>query len=1063
MNKQYHTHVRKMQEPIELSGEANPLTLRNLFNALVSAGSSTQQQVQIGSQQLQNWEKHEQYYSLLQDIFVDYSLPLEVRYLAIIQLKNGIDKYWRKTATNAIKKHERDQIKTRALEVGVLEPSPLVALHNALMVAKISRYEFPNDWPEVIPWITSSLRSSAQPDVNPLQLPRTLLILLQVVKELSTVRINKSRTAFQSVSPEIFQLLGSIYIDMVNRWVAFLEQGHTSEEPLLATIEQSLVCLKVIRRLIISGFEHPSRAKSVQDFWELTHVHFTKFYSLVEILTASSPQVQKWVEKHLLQLSKLHVEMAKSHPASFALLPGCVILAKSYWSLVVKLGEAYEIDGLERKTPSSSSDSHEEKTLMEKLGLKALLLIRACAKMAFNPAQTFKYQQPRDKEEKKESVELIKSQLFTHDFAVNVMELLVTTFFKFRKTDFEEWEEDPEEWEKKGEEVSEAWEFSIRSCSEKLFLDLVIHFKELLVPRLLNVFYSFANPQNRDILLKDSLYSAIGLATASLEQHLDFNTFLESTLVPEVQMHEQGYNVLRRRIAILLGQWVPVKPGELNRVAIYQIFQHLLNKQDPLNDLVVRITAGRQLRNVLDPYEFSAPGFMPYATPILQNLLALIQEVKLAEIKMGLLETVRVAVVKMEDHISPFSDQIMTLLPPLWAQSGEEHLMKQAILTLLSSLIQSLKGESIRYHADILPLIQSSIDPQSETIVYLLDEALDLWSSIIAQAPAPASPELLSLLPGLFPIFEAATDSAPLALQIAESYILLAPQEVLHDRNRFQLLVSLETLLGSATRQRIGIVPHLVELLIRAVATIDGGSEASYNVLMKSLIDSSFLSSLLDGLYSAYEASQTTGPKKKSPVVYGVVETDYFSVLARLALASPRTFMTAISAASGTSEEHVIKWILSEWFFHYDNIGNVTQKKLHALALTHLLSVNGSDLSPPTYLLDHLQSYLTTWTDIVTELSEGFQDPSDPRGGDYLIFWNNAETGKSQENERPESIRRRQWENADIVHNTDIRDFVKKRLQAVIIGCGGEQRFQEEWLVNVDREVTTAFGALGIL
>jgi hypothetical protein len=37
------------------------------------------------------------------------------------------------------------------------------------------------------------------------------------------------------------------------------------------------------------------------------------------------------------------------------------------------------------------------------------------------------------------------------------------------------------------------------------------------------------------------------------------------------------------------------------------------------------------------------------------------------------------------------------------------------------------------------------------------------------------------------------------------------------------------------------------------------------------------------------------------------------------------------------------------------------------------------------------------------------------------------------------------------------------RLQAVIIGCGGEQRFQEEWLVNVDREVSTAFGGLGIL
>jgi hypothetical protein len=153
-------------------------------------------------------------------------------------------------------------------------------------------------------------------------------------------------------------------------------------------------------------------------------------------------------------------------------------------------------------------------------------------------------------------------------------------------------------------------------------------------------------------LLKDSLYSAVGLAAACLEKQLDFNAFLESTLVPEVQIQDQGYKLIRRRTAILLGQWVPVKPEELNRIAIYQIFQHLLNRTDPLNDLVVRITAGRQLRSVLDPFEFNPTEFMPYATPLLQNLLSLIQEVELSETKMGLLETVRVAVIKMEDHVS---------------------------------------------------------------------------------------------------------------------------------------------------------------------------------------------------------------------------------------------------------------------------------------------------------------------------------------------------------------------------------------------------------------------------
>lgn len=84
---------------VEVPGEANPLTEDILFHVLRSASSSDQTQVQSGAKQLQHWEKAQGYYPLLQSVFLDQSLPLEVRYLAIIQLKNGIDKYWRKTAT----------------------------------------------------------------------------------------------------------------------------------------------------------------------------------------------------------------------------------------------------------------------------------------------------------------------------------------------------------------------------------------------------------------------------------------------------------------------------------------------------------------------------------------------------------------------------------------------------------------------------------------------------------------------------------------------------------------------------------------------------------------------------------------------------------------------------------------------------------------------------------------------------------------------------------------------------------------------------------------------------
>lgn len=169
-------------------------------------------------------------------------------------------------------------------------------------------------------------------------------------------------------------------------------------------------------------------------------------------------------------------------------------------------------------------------------------------------------------------------------------------------------------------------------------------------------------PDNREVLLKDSIYSAIGLAAPCLEKQVDFNSFLLSTLIPEVQIQQSGYNILRRRIAILLGQWYPIKPQELDGQAVCQVFQHLLNKADPVNDQVVRVTAGRQLKNILDTLEFTAEGFLPYIRPILTSLVELIEEMSLIETKMSLLETVRVVVVKMEDHVR---DQLPNMVETL--------------------------------------------------------------------------------------------------------------------------------------------------------------------------------------------------------------------------------------------------------------------------------------------------------------------------------------------------------------------------------------------------------------
>ena len=495
----------------------------------------------------------------------------------------------------------------------------------------------------------------------------------------------------------------------------------------------------------------------------------------------------------------------------------------------------------------------------------------------------------------------------------------------------------------------------------------------------------------------------------------------------------------------------------LNRPTVYQIFQHLLNKDDKLNDVVVRVTAGRQLKNIVDPFEFTAESFIPYATGILGALMSLIEEVDLPETKMALLNTISVIVVRMEHHISPFADQIISLLPPLWSQAGEEYLMKQSILTILAALITAMKDESRRYHPLILPLIQSSIEPGSETQVYLLEDALDLWSAILVQTPAPASSSLLSLSQYLFPIFDLATENLRKALEITESYLILAPSEILADETRTRFLTAFTSLLGTLKRDANGVITHLVEILVRAAESI-GGSDA-VAVLTTSLVSTGFLSKLLAGLRSSHDAHQTTGPNRTHAPIDGVVETDYLAVLARIAFASPDLLVHAIAATLAPPAHDLpstMHWLLAEWFGHFENIADPKRRKLMCLALTNLLAL------PPAHhgwVLARLQELMTVWTDVVAELMEGVDDRD---GADCLVYWD-ADGLKGEGPEAPEEERRRDLVFGDPVHRVDVRGFVRERLREVVRACGGEEAFERDWLADVDRDVVAGFGALGVL
>lgn len=906
------------------------------------------------------------------------------------------------------------------------------------------------DWPDVLTKLIRMLRTANE--TNQLHLRRGLLILLQVVKELASARLRRSQTSLQSITPEMVFLLSSVYTQKVSQWLSFFTKIPGGEQsPAIDAMENSLIAIKILRRFLIVGYEYPNHDQDVQRIWQQSQQQFGQLLTMVnEEPTILTPSSKELAEKHLVQFAKLHVQMSSTHPAAFALLPNSIDLVRAYWGFVAKYGDSYgsETQDFSAKALRIDDGAKQDRPIMEKLCLKGLTLLRACMKMVFSPTQSFKYRTPEVKEEQQQAVAFLKSQLLTEQLIAEMASVIVTKFFVFRQVDLESWEEDEDEWEIREEGGGDTWEFEVRPCAEKLFMDLVINFKDLLVAPLLQYFQSVKGSNGQSVVTKDAVYTAMGLSAAVIFQSFDFDAFLTSTLVNDVQQTGQGWKVLRRRIAILLSQWITVRISQTNRPLVYQIFQHLLKAEDETNDHVVRITAARQFKAVVDDIEFQVESFLPYAPDILGRTMTLIQEVENTETKMVILETIRMIALRLETHISPYADQIVSLLPALWEASGEEHLLKQKILTIMSTLVTCMQGQSERYHSLILPLIQRAVEPGSEMQVYLMEEALDLWAQILAQTSAPASPEVLALVDCTFPLLELGSENLRIVLNIVNEYILLAPEAMLGDANRLRILSYMSSILGVTKRDLAGLVTSTVEDLIRAAEKLGGSIGVAQ--ITKDLHESGYTEKIFSGLLDAWEAHQTTGPERRYPRLDDVVETDYFTILARIALADPAVFANLLASMDNGNFENIWKWLSEEWFRHFDSMANIGRQKLSCLALTRLLEL------PPSMIpivLTKLQDFFAMWTSVISEMMAGRDDV----GGDNLVW----EEQVPWEGETQEDKRKRKWKVLDPVHAVNAWEFVKGRLEGVVQACGGGEAFEREWAVNVDRDVLEGWGKLG--
>ena len=205
------------------------------------------------------------------------------------------------------------------------------------------------------------------------------------MKEHSAGKVPRMRANLHTITPEIFRVLGGVYVKCVDTWAP-------ANAPPMELPAISLLCLKILRRLMVSGYEFPNRSETVGQFWQILQQHLASFLGL----TNGSGEYVNIVRKHVIHLGKIFLDVSRSHQCSFVLLPGTLELVKFYWGLVVSHGESLASSkpiggqGHKRQVEGNGDSDDGTEEFREKVALHGMLLFRACVKVVYSPNATYR-------------------------------------------------------------------------------------------------------------------------------------------------------------------------------------------------------------------------------------------------------------------------------------------------------------------------------------------------------------------------------------------------------------------------------------------------------------------------------------------------------------------------------------------------------------------------------------------------------------------------------------------------------------------------------------------------
>ncbi|TKY65800.1 Importin-11 protein [Spatholobus suberectus] len=870
----------------------------------------------------------------------------------------------------------------------------MIALMLAVLISKIARIDYPKEWPDIFLVLSQQLQSA---DV--LASHRIFLILFRTLKELSTKRLTSDQRNFAEISSHFFDYSWRLWqsdVQTILHGFSSLSQScnlNAEDQPheLYLTCERWLLCSKIVRQLIISGFQSDSKCfQEVRPVKEVSPVLLSAIQSLLPYYSSFQKQYPKFwdfVKRACTKLMKILVAFQGRHPYSF--------------------GDKFVLSSVMDFCLNRITDPEPYLLSFEQFLIQCMVMIKNILECKeYKPSLTGRVMDENGvtldlmKKNISSAVGGILTSLLPTERIVHLCNVLISRYFVLTASDLEEWYRNPESFHHEQDMVQ--WTEKLRPCAEALYIVLFETNSQLLGPVVVSLLQEAMNNCPTSVteitpalLLKDAAYGATAYVYYELSNYLSFKDWFNGALSLELSNEHPNLRIIHRKVAIILGQWVSEIKDDTKRPVYCALIRLLQGK-----DLAVRLAACRSLCLHIEDANFSEREFVDLLPICWDSCFKLFEEVQEFDSKVQVLNLISILIGHVSQVI-PFANKLVQFFQKVWEESSGESLLQIQLLVALRNFVVALGYQSPICYNILLPILENGIDINSPDELNLLEDSMLLWEATLSQAPSMV-PQLLQYFSRLVEIMERNFDHLQVAVNIIEDYIILGGNDFLsmHATNIAKIL---DLVIGNVNDKGLVSVLPVVDILIQCFPM-------EVPPLISSTLQKLIVICLSGG--DDHDPSKTSVKASSAAILARLLVMNTNS-LAQLA-SDPSTSLL-LQTVSIPVQENILLCLVDIWVDKVDNVSSI-QKKTIGLALSIILTLRLPQV------LDKVDQILSVCTSVILGRNDDLTE--EESSGDM-----SSSTSPDEGTIPSKEFRKRQIKFSDRINQLSLEDCVRENLQ----------------------------------